>query len=144
MSASTAKQLYDANGDIVKSQYYDPVSDSYKPGGNPGGGGGGSTTAVSFCDQVVIAVTGTPVGFASHAMVNGCVVKSLSSNSALRQTTSTSATVNTAVAGASGLTAGYILEPGEAAPYAAASNLTNTNQIYVNGQAGDVFSCIGS
>lgn len=102
------------------------------------------SNATTFCDQAVIAVTGTAVALPSHALKNGCIVKSLSTNSALRQTTSTSATLGILVAGASGAAAGYILEPGEAAPYAAASNLTNANQIFVNGQAGDVFSIIGS
>lgn len=102
------------------------------------------SNATTFCDQVVIAATGTAVALPAHAMKNSCIVKSKSTNSSLGQTTSTSATLGILVAGASGAAAGYILDPGEAAPYAAASNLTNTNQIYVNGQAGDVFSIIGS
>lgn len=104
----------------------------------------GDTAGVTFCDQAVISVTGTPVPLPAHAMTSSCIVKSLSSNSAARQTTSLSATLSNATAGASGATAGYILEPGEAAPYAASTNLTNTNQIYVNGQQGDIFSIIGS
>jgi len=106
---------------------------------NPAG-----TSGVTFCDQVVIVNTGVAVALPAHPMKNGCVVKSLSGNSALRQTTSTSATLSNAVAGASGAAAGYILEPGEAAPYSVSASLTNTSQIYVNGQAGDVFSMIGS
>lgn len=32
MSATTAKQLIDGNGALLKSQYYDPVTDKYLPG----------------------------------------------------------------------------------------------------------------
>lgn len=103
-----------------------------------GGSGGGAT---GFAFQAVIVTTGTAVQLSSHSLENGCVVKSLSSNSVLRQTTAPNAALTNVVDGTGN---GYILEPGEAAPYSAASNITNTNQIYVNGQAGDVFSVIGA
>jgi hypothetical protein len=142
MSATTAQQLVDANGHIIVDQYYDDVTDKYLPGSNPSGaGGGGSTT---FCDQIIIAAGGTAVAFPSHAIKNGAIVKSFAGNSALRQTTAPNSAVTNAVAGASGANAGYILEPGEAAPYSVSSTVTNANQIYCNGQTGDIFTIIGS
>jgi hypothetical protein len=112
--------------------------------GNPVNPAGQGSSGNAFCDQAVIVATGVAQALPAHAVSSGVIVKSLSSNSALRQTTSTNAALTNAMAGASGVGAGYILEPGEAAPYSAAANLTNTSQIYVNGQIGDVFSITGS
>lgn len=101
--------------------------------------GAGGTPSPTVAGQVIIAVTNTAVQLPSNSIKNGVVIKSLSTNSSLRQTTSTdSALVNTVTG--SGTHAGYILEPGEAAPFI----VSDTNQIYVNGQAGDIFSFIGS
>lgn len=101
--------------------------------------GAGGTPSPTVAGQVIIASTNTPVQLPSNAIKNGVIVKSLSSNSASCQTTSTDPALVNTVTG-SGAHAGFILEPGEAAPFI----VSNTNQIYVNGTIGDIFSYIGS
>ena len=120
------------------------ASGGIAPGYGSGGGGGGSGSGTTFADQVKIVTSGVAVQLPAHAIANGVIVKSLSTNNPSRQTTSVSATLTNSTSGASGATQGYILEPGEAAPYSVSTTLTNTNQIYVNGYAGDIFSIIGS
>lgn len=60
MSYDTAEQLRDRQGQYLKNQYYDSVSDTYKPGSNPGGGGGGGGGDASAANQT--AVIGSKAG----------------------------------------------------------------------------------
>lgn len=86
--------------------------------------------------QTKIVVTGTAVRLPSNALINGLIVKSKITNNVARQTVGTSAVTNIV----DGTGNGYILEPGEAASFA----VTNSNAIWVNGTAGDIFSFEGN
>lgn len=92
--------------------------------------------SVIITGQVKIAVTGTAVQLASNSLSVGLIVKSKSTNNAALQTTGAS-TVTFTIDGTGN---GYILEPGEAASFA----VNNSNVIWVNGTAGDIFSYEGS
>jgi hypothetical protein len=90
--------------------------------------------------QIKITTTGVPVALPSNVLLNGIVIKAKVTNAA--QTS-----VYSAMVGPSGVTTtydgtgnGYPLAPGEAVSFACA----NSNLIYVNGTAGDVFSFQGN
>lgn len=57
MTYETSKQLRDADGNLLKSQYYDSLNDKYVPGGAGGGGGGGDASAAN---QTATLATVTP------------------------------------------------------------------------------------
>lgn len=57
MTYETSKQLRDADGNLLKSQYYDSLNDKYVPGGAGGGGGGGDASAAN---QTATLSTVTP------------------------------------------------------------------------------------
>ncbi len=89
--------------------------------------------------QVIILVTNTAVQLPSHALVNGIVVKAKSTNAAQSTTSGMVGPVGvTNVFDGTGN--GYPLAPGEAMSVA----IPNTNLVYVNGTAGDVFSFGGN
>jgi hypothetical protein len=86
--------------------------------------------------QVKIAVTGTAVQLQSNALVNGLIIKSISSNNAANQTVGASTVTNTT----DGTGNGYILFPGEAASF----GVSNSNAVWVNGTIGDIFTWEGN
>lgn len=85
--------------------------------------------------QVKIATSGTAVQLPSRSLENGVVIKARSQNA------------GNGFVGASGVTTtddgtgnGYRIEPGEAVSYAC----PNTNGVWVNGTAGDIFYFTGN
>jgi len=113
----------------------DPVTGLPTSGGGGGGGSGGVNTNV-IVGQVKIATTGTRVQLPSNALANGLIVKSLSANAAAGATIG-GASVSNAVDGTGN---GYVLAPGEASSFA----VSNSNLLYVNGTAGDIFTYEGN
>jgi hypothetical protein len=91
--------------------------------------------ATIFSGQVKIAVTGTAVQFGSNAVSNGVAITANSGNAA-------SIYIGpTGVANTGGGTGnGYTLVPGQSTAYAC----SNTNDIYINGTAGDWISFTGN
>jgi hypothetical protein len=86
--------------------------------------------------QVVIAVTGTAVQLPYNNLYNGVVVKAISANNVACGTVGSVGVTNSV----GGTGNGYILCPGEGSSFA----VTNTNSIYVNGTAGDIFTYEGN
>lgn len=85
--------------------------------------------------QLKIANTGTAIQMPSIALKNGIVIKASSTNAAnLFVGPSGVTTIDT------GLGNGYKLEPGEAISF----SILNTNTLYVNGTAGDIFYYSGN
>lgn len=85
--------------------------------------------------QAKIAVTGTAVQLASHSLTNGVIITAKSTNAA-PITIGISTVTNTV----DGTGSGYILEAGAAVSFA----VSNTNDLYINGTAGDIVSFAGS
>jgi hypothetical protein len=81
-------------------------------------------------------VTGTAVQLASNALVNGLVVKAKSTNNSTCGTVG-GASITNAYTGSGN---GYGLCPGEASSFA----VGNSNLLYVNGTAGDIFTFEGN
>lgn len=98
----------------------------------------GGNPATLVTGQAIIVTTGTAVRLTatSTPLINGIIIKSLSTNNATGQTVGASGITN-AVAGSGN---GYILFPGEASSF----GVTNLNVVYVNGTAGDIFTYQGN
>lgn len=92
------------------------------------------TTVVS--GQVVIAVTGTAVPLPFNNLVNGVIIKAKGTNNAACGTVGPSTVTNTY----DGTGNGYGLCAGEASSFA----VPNTNRVWVNGTAGDIFTFEGN
>lgn len=86
--------------------------------------------------QAKVAVTGTAIQLGTNALVNGLVIKAKSTNNATCGTIGSASVTNTV----DGTGNGYITCPGEAASFAT----NNSNVIYVNGTAGDIFTFEGN
>lgn len=86
--------------------------------------------------QTKIAVTGTAVQLGSNTLVNGIVIKGKSTNNATCGTVGGASVTNTV----DGTGNGYIVCPGEASSFAT----NNSNVVYVNGTAGDIFTFEGN
>ena len=80
--------------------------------------------------QIIIAVTNTAVQLPSNSLVNGITVKAKTTN--IANGFLGGSTVNTTDTGSGN---GYRLLPGEAVAYAT----SNSNLVYVNGTAGDIY-----
>jgi hypothetical protein len=85
--------------------------------------------------QAKIAVTGTAVRLGASTLLNGVVVTAKSTNVAPIVVGTSSVTNVT-----DGTGPGYILEAGSSASWA----ITNSNELYINGTAGDIISWAGS
>ena len=94
-----------------------------------------ATPATAITGQVKISVTGTAVQLASNVLVNGLFVTSKTTN-APYGTVGGAGVTNTV----DGTGNGYILPAGASASFA----VSNSNAIYVNGTAGDIFSFGGN
>jgi len=92
--------------------------------------------AAPITGQVVITVTGTSVALPSNALLNGVVVKSKSTNNVAGGFVG-GATVTTTDDGSGN---GFKLAPGEGISI----GVSNTNSVYVNGTAGDIFYFAGN
>ena len=97
---------------------------------------GKPATSSLVSGQVVIAVTGTAVQLPANAVTNGIVVRSKSTNNTTQGTIGASGVTNVV----NGTGNGFIMAPGDAISLA----VTNSNLVYVNGTAGDIFSFIGN
>lgn len=87
--------------------------------------------------QAKIAASGTAVNLAANALTRSISISSLPSNSALKQTVGGVGVTNTT----DGTGNGAILSPGGSMSI----DLTgNSNQIWVNGQTGDIFTFTGN
>lgn len=85
--------------------------------------------------QAKIASTGTAVQLGSNTLTNGVIITALSTNTASITVGGSSVTNTT-----NGTGNGYILEAGASASWA----VSNTNQLWINGTAGDIVSFAGS
>lgn len=94
------------------------------------------TPASVVTGQAKIAVTATAVQLGANALVNGLVVKAKSTNSASCGTVGGVGVTNVY----DGTGNGYGLCPGEAASFA----INNSNVLYFNGTAGDIFTFEGN
>jgi hypothetical protein len=90
-----------------------------------------------FSGQVVIATTNTPVQLPSNLMANGIIIKSKSTNNSSCGTVGFSSGLTNVYTGSGN---GFGLCPGEQD----AEATTNSNAIWLNGYAGDVFSYKGN
>lgn len=86
--------------------------------------------------QTKVASTGTAVQLPGNDLLNGVIVKALSSNNATCATVGPSTVTNTV----DGTGNGYVLCPGEAASFA----VPNTNRLWVNGTTADKFTFEGN
>jgi len=86
--------------------------------------------------QAIIVVTGTAVQLATNALVNGLVVKAKSTNNSTCGTVGGASITNDYTGSGNG----YGLCPGEASSFA----VGNSNLLYVNGTAGDIFTFEGN
>ena len=89
-----------------------------------------------YTGQLTISTTGTAVCLPPGTLTNGVIIKSLSTNNATGATVGPYTVTNTV----SGTGNGYIIFPGEAAPFA--SNFPPG--ICINGTAGDIFTYVGN
>ena len=122
----------DAQGNVIGStaspSVVTPAQGVTFPIGNP-------TPAAPVSGQIKIAVTGTRIQLPGNVLVKGVIITAKSTN--VNAIYVGSNTVNN-VGDGTGL--GYILEPGASVSAA----VGNTNNLYVNGTAGDIISFIGS
>lgn len=92
--------------------------------------------ATVFTGQVKIVTTGTAVQLPAAVLINGLSVMSLISNSTLKQTMGGTGISNVV----DGTGNGIIRQPGEGWGF----GVPNANYIWVNGQAGDIFTYGGN
>lgn len=78
---------------------------------------GATTTAAQYTGQQTVNTSQVQLSSASHALINGLVIKSLSTNSGIIYVSLTGVTAST----------GDILEPGERLGFA----VSNTNLLYI-------------
>lgn len=98
--------------------------------------GGGVTGAIMATGQAIIAVTGTAVQLASNVLINGVIITAHGTNAASVTLGPSAALTNTL----SGSGNGQELQAGASTSFA----VPNTNNIWINGTAGDWVSFGGS
>lgn len=112
-------------------QAFDPNTNAYREVNNV-------FPASTFTGQVKIATTGVAVQFPSNQIVNGITGSALSSNTNMMAIGGS--TVTSTVDGTGG---GQIIEQGGGFAYGW-PQITNSNQLWVNGTAGDIITFQGS